>query len=194
MDHVLLRYRSDPTDRNFREVHRIVSPWVKACASRTLRKFPALSFEGTLDDLASEGMWSFARSARRYVFMCSECDRAFISGSRLREHAADEHRLRGNCAKVSIGTYSRWSADLAIRGCVRRTFKSEVSYEEVLSGKVDFPEVRVMTKLYLERTREKLSRDALRFLGKILSADRPRRCNSELIGELRSNLSILIED
>lgn len=193
MDHVLLRYRSDPTDRNFREVNRVVSPWVKSCATRTLRRFPALSFEGNFDDLANEGMWSFSRSARRYVFVCSECDRVFISGSRLREHAADEHRFRGNCAKVSIGTYSRWSADLAIRGCVRRTFKSEILYEEVFLGKVDFPEVSVMIKLYLERTREKLSRDALKLLGKILSADRPRRCDSKLICELRSNLSILME-
>lgn len=193
MDHVLLRYRSNPTNRNFREVHQRCSPWVKACAARTLRRFSALSYEGHFDDLANEGMWSIERSARRYVFVCSECDRVFLSGSRLREHAMDEHCLRGNCAKVSIATYSKYFADLTIRGCVRKAFTPEILYEEVLSGELDFPEVRILTKLYLEQVRRKLSRESLLLLGRILNSDRPRRCGSKLVDELRSNLSYLIE-
>ncbi len=191
MDHVLLRYRSDPTDRNFSEVYRRYSPWIEACATRTLRRVSSLSFEGNFDDFANEGMWSVARSARRYVFVCAECDRVFLRGGRLAEHAADEHRLRGDCSKVSIETYTKWSADLTIRGCVRRALVPEVPCEEVFTGEVEFPEVRVLVRLYLERVNRELSREASELLGRILSSDRPRKCTSIAADELRFCLSTL---
>ena len=188
----LINYRADPNNRSFSKVCQIYRPWLRMNGMWTLNKFPTLSPTGDLDDLTNEGLLAISRSARRYVFFCTVCGKAFIQKVDLSNHAMIEHRIRGAASLVSLKTFVEVSAKLAMKRTAQRLIKPE----EILDpnpdvGIIYFSEEEILIELLIQKASERLSVEALKVLKRILLSDRPRYITSSLIKELRSEFSDL---
>ena len=190
-DQLLLNYRANPTNRTFSEVHRAYQPWLRANGMWTLRQFPTLSPEGELDDLTNEGLLAISRSARRFVFFCATCGRAFVQASDLSAHAAEDHRVRGSAANVSLvslGKFAEVSAKLAMKRTAARMLTPEIPEEDVDPGGAWVTEEQILTELLIRRAATRLTADARRVLVSVLEADHPRVLTSDVVYELQVEL------
>jgi hypothetical protein len=189
MEAELRAYRANPTDRRFADVYRVASPWLKSTGISTIRTYRGLTVSGALDDVALEGALSLSRSARRFVYFCETCGRAFVHSRDLSAHSMSEHRRRGVAALVSLSTFSQTSARLAMKRTARRLVRPEILEPDVETG-IDYDaESNVLMAVLVSRLRERLSARALAELEAILLRDVP--APEEVAEELRRELTHL---
>jgi len=187
-ERALLRYRSDPTDRNFRPVAAHYRPWLVARGVSARRSFGSANVLAEVDDAVNEGLLALSRAARRYVYLCP-CGRTFLERRAVRRHGREEHRVRGPVELVELPHFCEETARLA----VRRTFSKSVSPEYRLDDPADLDrrlgvdlgvEDRLLLDLALRRAGERLRGEALVLLRRALLAEDRAPSAELLLGEL----------
>lgn len=164
MESELRAYRANPTDRRFSDVYRVASPWLKSSGLRILGGYRCLCTSGSIDDLIVEGALSLSRSARRFVYFCSDCGQAFVHVVDLSAHRREVHRRRG-VASVSLSTFSRTSANLAMRRTARRLVRPEIPKSDIELGIDDQVETTILFEILISSLGERIwarARESLR--------------------------------
>jgi hypothetical protein len=165
MELELRAYRADPTDARFAAVYHVASPWLKSAGISTIKTYPTLSFAGDLDDVVLEGAFALARSARRFVYLCADCGRAFVDlggGRGFIAHQRKEHRVRGGYPLVGLATFASTSARLAMKRTARRLLRPEVLEPELEAVEAalrpyDDVEAAMLFEILVQRVRERLT-------------------------------------
>jgi len=189
-ERALLRYRSDPTDRNFSPVAALYRPWLLARGVSARRSFGSANVLAEVDDAVNEGLLALSRAARRYVYLCP-CGRTFLERAAIRRHGRERHRVRGPVELVELPHFCEESARLA----VRRTFSKSISLEPCLDDPADLDrrlgadrgvEDRLLLDLALRRAGERLRGEALVLLRRALLDEERAPPVELLLGELAS--------
>lgn len=191
MERELRAYRANPTDARFAAVYHIARPWLRSAAIATVCRYPNLTVSGAVDDVALEGALAISSAARRFVYLCGGCGRAFVELSSLGSHQRTEHRRRGGCELVSLSKFAQTSARLAMRRTARRIVRPEIldPDAEPIYGIDGEAEARVVFEVLVATVRERLSARARANLESILRRDLPM---GDEVDALRREVSDII--
>lgn len=158
MEAELRAYRSNPTNTRFNRLYYTARPWLKNVAISTLNRYSSLSLTGSLDDVVIEGAFALSVSARRFVFLCPVCGRAFVDRADMARHMRVDHRRRG-VGLVSLASFSKTSAALAMRRTTRRLARPEILDPDAADkiGVLEDAEDRMIVEILIGRLRDRLS-------------------------------------
>lgn len=170
MERELRAYRANPTDRRFAAVYRVAEPWIRSTGAYVLRGYRELSASAALDDLAVEGALAISRSARRFVYLCGDCGAAFVHARDLGAHNREVHRRRG-VATVSLATFAKTSARLAMKRTARRLVRAEVLDPDIDLGVDDRAEATILLEVLVRSVGDRLWARAREDLRAILAGD-----------------------
>lgn len=195
MERELRAYRANPTDARFAEVYRLARPWLTTVSETTVRRYTtALSISGSAEDVAVEGAVAISAAARRFVYLCEDCGRAFVHVSDLGAHQRKEHRRRGACALVSLKKFALTSARLAMKRTARRLVRSSECLVPA-PEEVDLDvEERIVFGMMLDRVRGRLTARTLEALEALLrgaSIEGPLPVEAEL-GLIRAEVQDIL--
>lgn len=162
MHTALIRYRSEPTDRNFKTLYDASRGWIRGAAVSTVRQYHGLT-SADVDDVANEGLLSLANAARRFVYFCPRCGDAFVYRSSLEAHAREEHRVRGPAALVSLEKFAQVNSRLGMKRTARRLLRpGEVLDDDPASDLVVAPSI--LTEILVRDAARRLSGEAEKLL------------------------------
>lgn len=187
----LIRYRAEPTNRNFKSLYDVSRDWIRIVAGATVKSYHGLK-SADFDDVANEGLLSFANAARRFVYFCPRCGDAFLHRRSLVRHCREAHRVRGVAELVSISKFAQVNSRLAMKRTARRLLRPEVLVDdlEVVSGSVVSGSVESETfvEVLLGRAKALLSDSAERLLVEIVRSGHRPELGPDL-DEIRSVLA-----
>lgn len=190
MESELLAYRANPTNRRFETLYNTARPWLKSTGILTVKKYNALSVSGALDDVVNEGALALSVSARRFSYFCGDCGRVFVHGRDLTGHVMSEHGRRGASGLVSLATFSKTSARLAMKRTARRLYRPEIPSPDIEEPVVvEDVEERMIVEIMISRFRDRLSAGARASLELLL---RSALVDSSAVCDLRREAELLI--
>lgn len=169
----LRNYRANPSNSTFNVVAKEYKSWLRGAGIYTIRKFPALyGDDSAIDDLTNEGLLELSKSARRFIWFCRRCGRAFIQHRDLVEHAREEHAVRGKTELVRLATFAECSARLAMNRTARRMITPEVPTELPDLGSI-WTEETLAAEILIRKAERRMTADARRILRRILTSSKP---------------------
>jgi hypothetical protein len=175
-ERALIEYRADPNDYNFSKVASLYEPWIRRTGAETFARFSHLVPVADEDDLRVEALFCFARSARRFVYVCPVCNATFLERRDFRTHATVEHFILAPEELIKITTFCEVGARLAMRRAARRLIRpEEILVEELPEMSCDGSEERLIILDLVKRAESRLSGEALALLVRMISGDVPRK-------------------
>lgn len=172
-EQLLINYRSNPSNLNFRKIAEEYNSWLNATATLTLQKFPSLS-KTSIDDLINEGLISMHKSIRRFMWICKYCGDAFIQLSDLNKHALDCHMTRGDVKLIKLSRFTEHSVKMTMKRSAIRMIKNNfiIDYELLNVNNI---EDTINSEIVIRNAERKMTEDAKRILTYILSLSKPNK-------------------